>query len=139
MSATEKEDAMRATGEYLDALAYLAIARMYLDQNRDAEVPAIIQSARKAVNIVRRDALDESATLLESRLQLRRGDYDSVVKKLRKMMLGKSSTSDAADGYAMLAVAANEMKEKDVAEDAADKARRKGVDLGPIASLAAPK
>lgn len=135
VSATEKDTALRSVSEYLDGVAYLAIARMYLDQGRDAEVPALIQSARKAVNVIRRYAIDDEAALVESRLQLRRGEYETVFKRLRKLMLGKKSTNDSAEGYAMLAVAANQMKDADAAEEAADKARRKGVDLGPMASL----
>jgi hypothetical protein len=135
VTASQKETALRGVSQYFDAASYLAIARMYLDQGKDAEVPALVQSARKAVNIVRRYGVDDETALVESRLQLRRGEYETVFKRLRKVMLGKSSTNDSAEGYAMLAVAANQMKEQDIAEEAADKARRKGVDLGPLTSL----
>ena len=136
LSSGNKGTETRTISEYLDGISYLGIARLYLEQGKDAEVPALIQSARKSVNVVRRDAIEDEATLVEARLQLRRGEYDAVFKKLRKLMLGKYSTNDSAEGYALLAVAANQLNEKEVAGEAADKAKRKGVDLGPLASQA---
>jgi hypothetical protein len=103
----------------------LARARLLLDQGKDAE-------AEKALS--RGDLLSELNEFqrLESRLDIRRGDYDRAFRRLRKK-LGETGGLESAEGNLLLAIAAQATSHKEEYERAVKAARESGADLTLLA------
>ena len=108
-----------------------ARARLLLDQGKDDEADA----ALGRVDRLLRDS--EEYRLLQSRLDVRRGDYDKAFQRLRKGL--KSNDLASSEGYALLAISARATGHKEELDKALKKARENGaeVPLRPIRSQAA--
>ena len=74
----------------------------------------------------------EEYRLLQSRLEVRRGDYDKAFQRLRKGL--KSNELDSSEGYALLAVAARATGHKEELDKALKKARENGADVDALAA-----
>jgi hypothetical protein len=105
----------------MNAEIELGRARLLLDQGKDDEAGA----ALGRVDRLLRDS--EEYSLLQSRLDVRRGDYDKAFQRLRKGL--KSNGLDSSEGYALLAVAARATGHKEELDKALKKARENGADV----------
>jgi hypothetical protein len=115
----------------LDAFAHVGIARIRLDQKQYSSVPAALQDARKAAgraSIV----VNGEIGILEGRLHIEQGDYESGFRRLRKLLLGRSPASNDAEGFAWLAIAAKLTRHPKELEKALEAAQRKGVDTAGL-------
>jgi hypothetical protein len=102
----------------MNAQIELGRARLLLDQGKDEE-------ADKALGRVDRLLRDgEEYRLLESRLDVRRGDYEKAFRRLRK-----AEGIDSSEGYVLLAISARATGHKEELDKALKKARENGADV----------
>lgn len=100
----------------MNAEIELGRARLLLDQGKDDEADA----ALGRVDRLLRDS--EEYRLLQSRLDVRRGDYDKAFGRLRKDLW-------STEGYALLAISARATGHKEELDKALKKARENGADV----------
>jgi hypothetical protein len=105
----------------MNAQIELGRARLLLDQGKDDEADA----ALGRVDRLLRDG--QEYRLLQSRLDVRRGDYDKAFQRLRKGL--ESNDLDSSEGYALLAVSARATGHKEEFDKALKKARENGADV----------
>lgn len=115
----------------LDAFAHLGIARIRLDQKQYSSVPAALRDARKAAGVAS-SLVNGEIGILEGRLHIEQGDYESGFRRLRKLLLGRSPATNDAEGYAWLAIAAKLTRHPKELEKAIEAAQRKGVDTAGL-------
>jgi hypothetical protein len=114
-------------GWLLDGVAQMTLARLYLDQDRDAEARTAMDAAARLLDRAGRQG-DRALVSLEARLALRAGDPDRALKLLRKAIL-KRGDLDSTEGFVLLAIAARANGDEATYRTAADTAREKGADL----------
>jgi hypothetical protein len=100
----------------MNAQIELGRARLLLDQGKDDEADA----ALGRVDRLLRDG--EEYRLLQSRLDVRRGNYDKAFGRLRK-------DTWSTEGYALLAISARATGHKEELDKALKKARENGADM----------
>lgn len=121
---------LKEEARLLDARIELALARLHLDQGRDAEAQAAFERARRAL---KGGWMEEELKILESRLEMRRGLYDKAFKRLRKGLL-RGGGLDSTEGYVLLAIAARATGHPKELEEALKEARENGADLALLTS-----
>ena len=124
------EDAERAR---VDARIHLALASTYLDLGRTAEAEVEIEKAGESIKGRSRWSFAGDLLVVESRLRLLSGDPKTAFKELRKGVLGTRGIRNR-ETWALLAIAAHQVGEVEVFEQARDRAEDLGVDLGPLAA-----
>jgi tetratricopeptide (TPR) repeat protein len=118
-------------GERVDARIHLALASTYLDTGRLAEAETEL---RKAADLVKgRDRWSFAGDLLvvEARLDLLSGDPSAAYKDLKKGVLGTRGIQNR-ETWTLLAIAAHQVGDTEVFDQAAERAEELGVDLGPL-------
>jgi len=130
---------------------YLRLAALYLDEGRDDEAGAALEAAKRSVDRLTRGRFNWQQTVLETRLELRNGDYKSAYGTLQKHMRlpflqrADESTADTVrrakfkegirgDGqtYAMLAIAAHYTGHEKICRRAADEATSLGANMAQL-------
>lgn len=124
---------LKAESRQIDGRIQLALARIALDRGEDAEAQAAIEKARKALRPVAGGWVDAEVKVLESRLDLRRGDYDRAFKRLNKTLL-KREDSDSTEAYVLLAIAAQKTGHAEELKKAKDAVKESGSDLSALAN-----
>jgi hypothetical protein len=121
---------MQRFRRYLNGRIELSRCRLLIDRGQDEEAAAALGRARRGVG-----GDDGELALLQTRLDVRRGDYAKAFRRLRK---GVSDEGDLenGEGYALLAIAARATGHAEELEKALKKARESGVD---VALLAQPR
>jgi hypothetical protein len=127
MGETTRKVRLAAYDATLDAFAHLGIARIRLEQKQYATVSAALHDARKAAGRAS-SVVNGDIGILEGRLHIEQGDYESGFKRLRALLLGRSPATNDAEGFAWLAIAAKLTQHPKELEKALEAARRKGVD-----------
>lgn len=115
----------------LDARIQLALVRLYLDAGREDDARAAFDQAYKVLGTYG-GWVGEELKVLESRLEMRRGQFDKAFKRLRRGLL-KSGELDGVEGYALLAIAARSTGHPEELEQAMKAAREGGVDMSLMA------
>jgi tetratricopeptide (TPR) repeat protein len=118
-------------GRELDARIELGLARLHLEQGRDAEAQAAFARAHQVLGTYG-GWIEEELKVVESRLDIRRGDFDRAFKRLRRGLLSRGSI-DSTEGYLLLAIAAKATGHREELEQALKAARESGVDVVPLA------
>lgn len=130
-----------------DARIHLALARMYLDQQRDADAEVELLAAEALVGSDR-TTLRMERDALWARLEIARFDYESAFKRLKKALrlaaprrerltwrqrIWQAELSSdwlaTTDVFALLAITAHEMGKPDELRWALQGARDRGVDV----------
>jgi len=109
----------------MNARIELARARLLLDQGKEHEAEEALDGSQRFYKG------DEEFKVLQSRLDIRRGDYQKAFQRLRKGL--KSGDLSSSEGYALLAVAARETGHPEDFQEALKKARENGTDLTVLA------
>lgn len=121
------EDSGKALmGRLIDGRIHLDLAWLYMDQGQNLEAGRAIESFNDLDRPIR-TLLKNRLVLTECRLALRRGEHESVRKRLRKLMLGKGSIADT-EGYLMLAIAAKALGNTEDLDTALEVLRNREVD-----------
>jgi hypothetical protein len=115
---------LRIESREFDSRIQLGLARIALDRGQDAEAQAALDRAKKTLSSVTGGWAEEDIRVIESRLDLRRGDYDRAFKRLNKALL-KREDSDTTESYVLLAIAAQKTGHADELKKAKDA-------LGPL-------
>jgi hypothetical protein len=134
-AAVESEKVHRERDEerLLDASIEVERARLFLDQGRVAEAREALGRVNR-VSGVFRGFFEESLRILESRIDLRSGHAEAAFRRLRKGL--RRGSVDGAEGYVLLAIAAQAAGHDKDYEDAAREARELGADLALLAGPA---
>lgn len=122
---------LKAESRQIDGRIQLALARIALDRGEDAEALAALEKARKGLRPVAGGWVDEEVKILESRMDLRRGDYDRAFKRLNKAVL-KREDSDSTEAYVLLAIAAQKTGHAEELKKAKDAVKESGSDLSAL-------
>jgi tetratricopeptide (TPR) repeat protein len=125
-SRDEKIDRKRS-GRVFDARAELGLARLYLEQGKDAQAQESLDRAEKVLGNYE-GWVGEELRLIQSRLEMRRGVYDKAFRRLRKGVLGSGSL-DSTEAYVLLAIAAQATGNQKEMEEAVKTARENGADV----------
>jgi tetratricopeptide (TPR) repeat protein len=118
----------------LDTRIRLALARLALDEGSPERAAAELDEARRLVRGADRWLLAEELLAGESRIDLLRGEPDRAYRRLRKALLRRREV-DAAEPWALLAIAARAVGEVEDFERAAARARKLGVEIGPLVEV----
>jgi tetratricopeptide (TPR) repeat protein len=111
----------------MNAQIELGRARLLLDQGRDDDADAALGKASYLLGDL------EEFTLLKSRLDVRRGNYDKAFQRLRKGLKPGADALDSSEGYALLAISARATGHKEELDKALKKARENGADVSALA------
>jgi len=111
----------------MTAASELARARLLLDQGKDAEADSALGKASYLLGD------EEEFTLLKSRLDVRRGDYEKAFQRLRKGLKPGRDELDSSEGFALLAISARATGHKEELDKALRKARDNGADVSLLA------
>jgi len=117
-----KRDARR-----LDAQIDLSRARLYLEEGKSADAQAAYDRAYRVLGPFG-GWVQEELKILESRLDMSRGDYDKAFKRLRKGLL-RGGGMDSTEGYVLLAIAAKATSHREEYDEAMKTARENGADV----------
>jgi hypothetical protein len=131
-AASDRQE-MKREARFLDAMVQLQLARLALDQGKDAAAQDAFDQANKVLRGFVR--FTEELQVTESRLDLRHGNFDRAFKRLRKGLL-RRQTLEGTESYVLLAIAAQATRHQEELEQAAKAARDNGADL---ALLDAPR
>ncbi len=126
------EREVKREGKFLDAWIELRRARLYLDQDRDDEAQASFDRARKVLASYS-FWFEEDLKVIESRLDIRRGDHEKAFKRLNKGLLRKG-TLDSTEGFVLLAIAAQATGHTAELKEAIEAAKENGADLALLGS-----
>ncbi len=111
----------------------LALARIALDQGKDDEAAAALERAKKGLRLILGGWTAEELRVVESRLDVRRGDYDRAFQRLNKALL-KRADIDSTEGFVLLAIAAQKTGHAEELEKAKDEVKESGSDLSALAN-----
>jgi tetratricopeptide (TPR) repeat protein len=117
---------LRWTRRHLDARIEASLCRLLLAQGQDQAAAEALDRARHVIG-----ADDETVTLLQAKLDVRRGDYDKAFRRLRKRA-GAEGDLDDAEIYALLAIAARKTGHDEELQRALGKAKKNGVDVSAL-------
>ena len=131
-SLLRDEGQIRRQGKLLDALIELNRARLFLDQGDDAQAQPAFDRARKALAPYS-SWFQEDLKVIESRLDIRRGDYDKAFKRLNKGLL-RRGTLDSTESFILLAIAAQATGHTAELKEATEAAKENGADLALLGS-----
>ncbi len=114
-----------------DGRIQLSLARIALDQGRDAEAQIALDKAKKGLRLESGGWAAEELRVIESRLDLRRGDYERVFRRLNKALL-KRADIDSTEGFVLLAIAAQKTGHAEELQKAKDAVKEAGSDLSVL-------
>ena len=130
----EEPEELAREGRGLDALAHLGLARLAIDRGDLASAKREVAAAAQGLDRSQRAAIEGEASLVVARLELASGNAAAAHRRLKRLVVSRS-TLDGTEGWLLLAVAAHEAGEKETLDQALEVARRRSVDLGPLADL----
>lgn len=113
---------------YWNRKIYLGLARMYLDLERDREAAKILDQLPGLIDVDSYRSLRADLMVLQSRLDLHRGDFASAYERLRKG-LGKKGVTRGTEAHLLLAIAARATNHPDDVEEGLRVAKNRGVDV----------
>ena len=118
----------RPQDKWLDGLIELSLARLQLDQGRDAQARAAFNRANKLLS-----PWHEAAELkiIESRLDIREGNFEAAFRRLRKGLI-RWGTLEGTEGYILLAIAARATGHPEDEKEAIKMATDHGADLAAL-------
>ena len=128
--ASRDKARLKREGRWLDAQIDLSRARLYLDQGRTADAQAAFDRAYRVLGPYG-GWIKEELKILESRLEMSRGAYDKAFKRLRKGLL-RNGEIGSAEGYVLLAIAAQATSHKEEFDEAVKEARENGADVSAL-------
>ncbi len=114
----------------LEGRIHLGFARLHLDQGREAEARAAFEQADRTLEEGMGGWIEQEMKVVESRLEIRRGEYDRAYKRLRRSL--KSGAVEGGEGQLLLAIAAKALGKTEDYERAAKEARVQGADLAAL-------
>jgi hypothetical protein len=123
---TREEPGTAREGRRIDGSIHLGLAWLHMDQGDDLAAARAIESFDGLDRSVRH-GLKNRSILAECRLALRRGEFEPVHKRLRRLMLGQGSIA-STEGYLMLAIAAKALGKADDLDTALEVLRNREVD-----------
>jgi hypothetical protein len=126
IGASYKDLLLDVQKQITNAALHLLLARLYIDEGKDAAAADELKQANRALDTDYRDWIDEEAALLESRIDVRRGEYKAALDRLSKR------GGDSAETYALAAIAAKGSGQTAELQKAMDGARELGVDLSAM-------
>src|SRR6185295_8440858 len=127
----DPQDKPSGNDRQLDGRIQLSLARIALDRGQDVEAQAALDKAKKGLRSVSGGWTAEELRVVESRLDLRRGDYDRAFKRLNKAIL-KREDVDSTEGYVLLAIAAQKTGHGEELKKAKDAVKESGSDLSAL-------
>ena len=119
-------------GKMLDAWIDLHRARLFLDQGSDDQAQAAFDRCRKVLGSYG-FWFEEDLKVIESRLDIRRGDFDKAFKRLNKGIL-RRGTLDSTESFVLLAIAARATGHGEELHKAVETAKENGADLALLES-----
>ena len=122
---------LKTESRQLNGRIHLAHARIAVDRGREAEALAALDKAKKGLRPLLGSWVDEEMKVLESRLDLRRGDYERAFKRLNKTLL-KREDSDSVESFVLLAIAAQKTGHPEELKKAKEAVRDSGSDLSAL-------
>lgn len=122
---------LKTESRQLNGRIHLAHARIAVDRGREAEALAALEKAKKGLRPLLGSWVDEEMKVLESRLDLRRGDYERAFKRLNKTLL-KREDSDSVESFVLLAIAAQKTGHAEELKKAKEAVRDSGSDLSAL-------
>lgn len=130
----EEESDLEREGRGLDALAHLGLARLAVEGGEVASAKRELTAARQGLDGAQKRALEGEAVVIEARLDLSANDAPGAYRRLKRLVVSRA-TVDATEAWLLLAIAAHLSGEKETLGQALEVARRRSVDLGPLAGL----
>lgn len=125
-----RKDVQKFVNEMLDADAYLELARVYAFRRNASATQEAMDKARKSAGSRNANAISEEATLVDARIDILRGDYQSAVRRLSKEL--DSRAIDSGEAYALLAIAAGRAGSPETVTTATAEAQKRGVDVSEM-------
>ncbi len=126
----ESQKGGRKEERILDGRIHLGLARLHLDQGRDAEAQAAFERADRTLEEGMGGLIEQEMKLIESRLEIRRGEYERAYRRLRRSLA--SGAVEGGEGKVLLAIAAKALGKTEDYERAAREARSQGADLAAL-------
>ncbi|HEX2463678.1 MAG TPA: M1 family aminopeptidase, partial [Thermoanaerobaculia bacterium] len=126
----------RATGQVIDVTANLELARLALDRGADGDAATWIASAKAALKKltgVLRPGVETEIVLVESRLDLRRGDARGAARRLGKAR--NDGGLESGEGLLLIAIAAKQSGDDELAADAIEAARKRRAEVTDLGAL----
>lgn len=128
------EDDLRDEAQELDARVRLELARLRLDEGEIGKAEAEVVAAEQGLSGSARRALEGRLAVARSRLEVLKGDFEPVYKRLRKAILRRGDI-DSTEAYLLLGIAAAATDHPEDLDAVLEAARKKGADV----SLLEPK
>jgi hypothetical protein len=133
--ALRAKSPMSSSDGLLDAHIHLQLAAMKLDAGDPEAAAASLADARDAFAAAGGDLPGSEARrfknaceILEARLDVERGDFESAHRRLRRGVLDERDAT-STEGFLLLAIAARETGRPDELEEALQVARERGADV----------
>ncbi|MEO7796055.1 MAG: M1 family aminopeptidase [Thermoanaerobaculia bacterium] len=121
-------------GRGLDARAHLGLARLAVEAGDLTSAKRELAVSAKGLDHGQRSAIEGQASLLEARIDLASGNAAGAYRRLKRLVVSREAM-DGTEGWLLLAIAAHETGQKETLDQALEVARRRSVDLGPLANL----
>ncbi len=126
IGASYKDLLLDVQKQITNAALHLLLARLYIDEGKDGAAADELKQANRSLDSDYRDWIDEETALLESRIDVRRGEYKAALDRLSKR------GGDSAEAYALYAIAAKGSGQAAELQKAIEEARELGVDVTTI-------
>jgi hypothetical protein len=126
----------RARAQVVDVTASLELARLALDRGDDGDATTWIVSAKAALKRlagVLRPEIETEIVVVESRLDLRRGDARGAARRLGKAR--NNGSLENGEGLLLLAIAARQSGDDELAAQAVEEARKRRAEVSDLAPL----
>lgn len=123
-------EVMKIQNRMLNGRIELSRARLFLDRGDEPAAEAALDRAQRALS-------EDAVRLMRARLDIRRGDFESAFRRLRKGVL-KTEELDSSEAYVLLAVAAQKSGHGEDFATALKKAKETGADLSALTAPQAP-
>jgi hypothetical protein len=125
-----KQPMLEIQTQLTNSALHLSLARLYIDQGKEAEGTAELKQANKSLDREWREFIDDEVALLQSRIDVRHGDYAAAYDRMSKRL--KEEGTGSAEALALLAIAAKQSGQTAELQKAIDGARVLGVDVTAI-------
>ena len=125
-----KKPMLEIQTQLTNSALHLSLARLYIDQGKEAEGAAELKQANKSLDREWREFIDDEVALLQSRIDVRHGDYAAAYDRMSKHL--KEERPGTAEAFALLAIAAKQSGQTAELQRSIDMARQLGVDVTAI-------
>ena len=124
-----KDPLLEIQNQLTNSSLHLSLSRLYLDEGKDAAAAEELTRANQSLDRDWREWVDDELALLQSRIDVRRGQYAAAFDRLSKVLNGEN---ESAEAYALLAIAAKQTAHNDEFQRALKGARELGVDVSAL-------